>query len=174
VINLSSAFRLRNRLKEKIQRLNGLLGKAEYQKTVGVEENWAGLDGMSLRDAVKRAAGLMDLLRDFNKAIESANEVNRVHLITLESLKAKIALYEQVAEKCRGFKGYEYEYPEERHEDWRGDMVKVMKEPLLDQKEVVETLNALKKEKNTLEDKLSHSNGEVTVDFDGDRILAVL
>jgi transcription antitermination factor NusG len=116
----------------------------------------------------------MDLVCEFNQAIERANEVNRVNLITLESLKAKIALYEQAAEKCRAFKGYEYEYPDNRKSDWSGEMVKVFKEPLVDQKAVVETLNALKKEKNALEDKLSRSNGEVTVDFDVDRVLAVL
>jgi hypothetical protein len=172
--NISSAFRVRNRLKEKIQYLNGLIGKAVYQKTVGAEENRAGLDGKNLQDAIACSVSLMDLLCEFNKAIEKANAVNRDILITLESLKAKIALYEQVAGKCRDFKGYEYEYPETRKGDWSGEMVKVVKEPLIDQKAVVEALNALKKEKNALEDKLSRSNGEVTVDFDVDRVLAVL
>jgi len=172
--NMNSAFRLRNRLKEKIQYLNVLIGEAEYQKTVGAEENRAGLDGSSLQDTIEQLARLMDLVCEFNQAIERANEVNRVHLIRLESLKAKIALFEKVAGKCREFKGYDYEYPDNRKNEWEHEMVKVIKEPLIDQKAVVETLHALKKEKNALEDKLSRSNGEATVDFDVDRVLAVL
>jgi hypothetical protein len=170
--NINSAFRLRNRLKEKIQRLNFLIVSASYEKEAGTEENCTKLDGRTLQETIAQAASLMNLLCDFNKEIEKVNEVNRASLTTLESVKAKIALYEQITESCRACKGYEDEYREVRAVGY--EKVRVIKELVLDQALMVKELDALKKEKNQLEEKLSRSNYETKVDFDTDRILPVL
>jgi len=170
--NINSAFRLRNRIKEKIGRLNTLINGASYEKDTGTEENCTGLDGMTLQETIARVTSLMNLLCDFNKATEKANEVNRAALTTLESVKAKIALYEQITASCRTCKGYEDTYREITKGDY--EMVRIIKEPLLDQAVMVKELDTLKKEKNQLEEKLSRSNYETKVDFDTDRILSVL
>jgi hypothetical protein len=163
---------LRNRLKEKIQHLNVLIKGAVYEKDAGTEENCAGLDGMTLRDTVAQAARLMNLLCDFNKAIEKVNEVNRADLTTLESVRAKIVLYEKITASCRACKGYAVEYRDTLAVNF--ERVRVIKEPLLDQVMMVKELDALKKEKNQLEEKLSRSNHETKVDFDTGKILSVL
>jgi hypothetical protein len=173
--SISSAFRLRNRLKEKIQRLNSLIYSADYSKDAGGEERVFKLDGRTHKNTLEEASSLMDLLCEFNQAIETANTVNRRALITLESVKAKIALYQLVVERCRSWKSYEYEYPEDRQFGMGGsDLVKVMKEAVLDQKEPVQKLEELILEKDTLEEKLAGSNARIKVDFDTDRITAVL
>jgi hypothetical protein len=170
--SINSAFRLRNRLKENIQHLNVLIKGASYEKDVGTEEKCTGLDGMTLQETIVQATSLMNLLCDFNKAIEKANEVNRLDLATVESVKAKIALYEQITASCRACKGYKDEYRDVPTFGYRD--VRIIQEPLLDQTMMVKELDALKKEKNRLEEKLSSSNYETKVDFDTDRILSVL
>jgi hypothetical protein len=163
---------LRNRLKEKIQHLNVLIMGAVYEKDVGTEEKCTELDGITLHEAIIQADRFMDLLCDFNKAIERANEVNRADLATVESIRAKIALYEQVAASCRACKGYKDEYRDVPTFGYR--QVRIVLEPILEQVTVVKSLESLKKEKNQLEEKLSRSNYETKVDFDTDRILSVL
>jgi len=172
MVNISYAFRLRNRLKDKIQRLNGLIKKADFEKTVGTQENCTGLDGRTLKQAIEASIGLMSLLEEFNQAIDKANVVNRPDLVSLETLNAKIALYEQIAASCRACKGYDFEYPEQRNTNY--DMVKVKKEMVVDQAAVIQELNGLKKAKNALEEKLSSSNGKTLVDFDAAKIMAEL
>jgi hypothetical protein len=170
--SINSAFRLRNRIKEKIQRLNALITGASYEKEAGTEENCTKLDGMSLQETITQAVSLMNLLCDFNKAIEKVNEVNRADLATLESVKAKISLYEQITLLCRACKGYEDEYREVHAVGY--EKVRVIKELVLDQAAMVKELEAFKKEKNRLEENLSRSNYETKVDFDTDKILSVL
>ncbi|MDR0583264.1 MAG: hypothetical protein LBG57_02800 [Treponema sp.] len=170
--SINSAFRLRNRLKERIQYLSGLIKDASYQRNKGEEENCAELDGKTLQAVISETAGLMDLLCEFNHAIDKANEVNRDDLTTLETIKAKINLYTGVTEQCRKFKGYDYEYPEDR-KDFSTDMVKVLKELNIDQKAMVGELESLKKEKDKLEEQLSRRNYETKVEFDTGRIQAV-
>jgi hypothetical protein len=163
---------LRNRLKEKIQRLNVLIQGAVYEKDAGTEENCTKLDGITLQETIAQTASLMNLLCDFNKEIEKVNEVNRANLTTLESVRAKIALYEQVTASCRACKGYEDEYREVHAVGY--EKVRIIKELILDQAAMVKELDDLKKVKNQLEEKLSRSNYETMVDFDTDKILSVL
>jgi hypothetical protein len=127
---------------------------------------------MTLRETIARAGGLMDLLRDCHKEIEKVNEVNRVALTLLESIKAKITLYEQITASCRACRGYEDEYREVHAVGY--EKVRVIKELVIDQAVMVKELDTLKKEKNRLEEKLSRSNYETKVDFDTDKILSVL
>jgi hypothetical protein len=170
--NINSAFRLRNRLKEKIQHLNVLIKGATYEKDAGTEEKCTELDGITLHETIIQADRLMDLLCDFNKAIEKVNEVNRDDLATVETMRAKIALYEQVTASCRACKGYKDEYRDMPTFGYRE--VKIVQEPILEQVAVVKKLEDLKKEKNQLEEKLSRSNYETKVNFDTERILSVL
>jgi hypothetical protein len=114
----------------------------------------------------------MNLLCAFNKAIEKANEVNRIDLTTVESVKAKIALYAQIAASCRACKGHKNEYRDMPTFGYRE--IRIIQEPILEQVAVVKKLESLKKEKNQLEEKLSRSNYEAKVDFDADKILSGL
>jgi hypothetical protein len=166
MFNLASSFRLRNKLKERIGNLTGAVEGAEFSKTMGTKENTSPCDGKTLEEAVAEVHALMDILRELNGRIEKANTVNRDSLIILETLKAKIAFYEKVVQKCRLGRKYEFEYDE------KGERVKVDKEPLVDQKAVTAVLTNLKKEKDALEEKISAVNFTTNVDFDPEKILS--
>ena len=168
MFNLTSSFRLRNKLKERILGLSGAIGSADFIKTVGTEENTSPCDGKSLTEAIAETVELMELLRQLNIKIEKANLINRDSLIVLETLKAKIAFYETVAQKCRRCKEYEFEY------DGKGERVKVDKEPLVNQGQITSVLAALKKEKDALEEKIAAANFSAVVDFDPETILSKL
>jgi CRISPR/Cas system CSM-associated protein Csm2 small subunit len=172
MLNLNGAFRLRNRLKDKIAHLNKLIEDANYEKEKGAEENTSKLDGKTLEATINESTALMDLLRELNQAITRANAPNREDLISLESLRAKIALFETVARHCRNRKSKE-----------EGQLSRVLNEevwketvydPVLDQTKYVAALNDLKKEKEKLEDILAGRNAEFKVDFDKEKILQVL
>jgi hypothetical protein len=168
MLNLTSSFRLRNKLKERITGLSNAIESAEFTKTAGTEENTRACDGKTITAAIAEVDALMELLRELNAKIEKANTVNRDSLIILETLKAKIAFYEKLAQKCRRSKPYEFEYDKE------GERVKVDKEPLVDQKQITAVLAALKKEKDALEEKINAVNFSAAVDFDPEIILSRL
>jgi iron uptake system EfeUOB component EfeO/EfeM len=168
MVSINEAFRLRNRLKEKIRQLTEMVKNVEYEKTKGEEENCAGLDGLTLKDSLAKLDGLISLLNDFNTAIEMANNVNRPALIKLDTLRAKTALYQKILEKCRECKGYEYV------EQYSQNPVKVLKEPVIDQSEVVRRLAYLNKEMNEVEESLAKSNYETKVDFDTGTIVEAI
>ena len=172
MMNLNSAFRLRNRLKEKIKELNRMVENADYEKNVGVEEAKWKLDGSTLQDLIEKTSKLMHLLGDFNEAIEKANEPNRIALIRLETLKSELAFYEGIVIKCRACKGFDYEYPDGKYSS--DDMIKVIKEIVLDQSAIVKTRDNLRREKDRLEEGLARKNAEAKVDFDETQISAVI
>lgn len=167
-LSIASAFRLRNKLKERIKRLTNIADRAEATKPEGTEENLAVFDGKSFTETIAQVSRLMVTLRDFNVAIDKANSVNREALINLESLKAEIAFYEGVAQKVRAAPLYSYEYNAEGGRD------KIRQEPLLSQREVVAHLESLKKRKDDTEEKLAESNAKTPVDFDQDRVAELL
>jgi hypothetical protein len=166
MFNLASSFRLRNKLKERISNLTGAINDAEFSKNIGSEENTSPCDGKTLAEAIAEVNDLMDILLELNDRIEKANAINRNSLITLETLKSKIAFYEKVGQKCRRSKKYEYEYDE------KGESIKVNKEPLVDQQAVTAMLAKMKKEKDAMEEKISAVNFNTSVDFDPERILS--
>jgi hypothetical protein len=166
MFNLASSFRLRNKLKERISGLIGAIEGSEFSKIIGTEENTSPCDGKTLEETVAEVHALMDILQELNARIEKANAVNRDFLIMLETLKSKIAFYEKIAQKCRRCRKYEFECDEE------GERIKVVKEPLIDQKAVAATLANLKKEKDGMEEKTAALNFNTAVDFDPERILS--
>jgi hypothetical protein len=168
MLNLASSFRLRNKLKERIIALTNAIESAPFVKTIRTEENTSPCDGKTIKEAVVEVDALMELLRELNKKIEKANAANRDTLITLETLKAKIAFYENVAHKCRMVKDCEFEY------DAKGERVRVDKEPIVDQANITAVLAALKKEKDAMEEKINAANFNIAVDFDPDTILSRL
>jgi molybdopterin converting factor small subunit len=168
MLNLASSFRLRNKLKERISALTNAIEAAPFVKTTGTEENTSPCDGKTIKEAVAEVDALMDLLRELNRKIEMANAANRDTLITLETLKARIAFYESLAHKCRMVKEYEIEY------DAKGERIKVDKEPIVDQANITAALAALKKEKDALEEKINAANFNIAVDFNPDTILSRL
>jgi hypothetical protein len=154
MLNLASSFRLRNKLKERISALTNAIDTAPFAKTI--------------KEAVGEVDALMELLCELNRQIEKANTANRNTLITMETLRAKIAFYENLAHKCRMVKDYEIEY------DAKGERIKVDKEPIVDQAAITAALAALKKEKDALEEKINAANFTIAVDFDPDTILSRL
>jgi hypothetical protein len=167
-LTITSAFRLRNKLKEKISRLTSLTGGAEITKPAGKEENMAVFDGKTFKETISTVCLLMTTLRDFNLAIEKANAVNKEDLITLESLKAEIAFYESIAGKFRRVEKYSYEY------NSSGGRDKIELEPVLDQTAIVSRLDELKKKKDEIEERLANSNFKIIVEFDQARINKLL
>jgi hypothetical protein len=159
-LTITSAFRLRNKLKEKIGKLTSLTATAEITKPVDKEENTVVFDGKTFKETIAAVSLLMTTLRDFNLAIEKANTVNKEDLITLESLKAEIAFYESIAGKFRRVEKYSYEY------NPSGGRDKIELEPVLDQRAIVSRLDELKKKKDDIEERLAASNFKTTVEFD--------
>ena len=168
MLNLASSFRLRNKLKERIANLSNAIESAEFSKTAGTEENTSPCDGKTLTEAIAEADTLMELLKALNTKIEKANTVNRDSLIILETVKAKIAFYEKVAQKCRRSRTFEFEYDES------GERIRVAKEPLINQNQITTVLASLKKEKDSLEEKINAVNFSAAVDFDPETILSRL
>jgi hypothetical protein len=159
-LSIASAFRLRNKLKEKIKKLTNLTESADVTTPKGTPENTAVFDGKSFVETISAVSLLMETLRDFNIAIDKANAVNKEDLITLESLKAEIAFYDEIARKVRRAEKYFYE------NNPAGGKDKIELEPVLDQKTVVSRFENLKKKKDEIEDRLANSNFSVQVDFD--------
>jgi hypothetical protein len=167
-LTITSSFRLRNKLKEKIGKLTSLTGSAEITKPADKEENTVVFDGKTFKETISAVCLLMTTLRDFNLAIEKANAVNKEDLITLESLKAEIAFYESIAGKFRRVEKYTYEY------NSSGGRDKIELEPVLDQTAIVSRLDELKKKKDEIEERLANSNFKTVVEFDRARINKLL
>ena len=167
-LSIASAFRLRNKLKGRIKQLSEIAGRAEMTKAEGTVENSAVFDGKTFRETVAQVSHLMTVLRDFNLAIDKSNLANKEALINVESLKAEIAFYENIAQKVRSAPLYSYEHNAEGGRD------KIRLEPLLSQQEIVAHLDSLKKRKDDIEEKLSASNIKTQVDFDQDIIAKLL
>jgi hypothetical protein len=170
-MNINEAFRLRNRLKDRIRDLQGRVTDAEYEKTEGAEENSWRLDGKTLKETIEVTDTLMDLLCAFNEAIENANAENRLDLVRMETLKQKLAFYSGIVLKCREGKRFDYEYPEGYSSD---KMKKVTKVLVLDQPDMVGKYNALKNENAKLEAKLAQQNAKINVEFDASKIEGAL
>jgi hypothetical protein len=167
-INIASAFRLRNKLKERIKELTKACGRASVTKALGTTENTAGFDGKSFADSVVHVSLLMSTLKDFNLAIEKANTVNKEDIITLETLKAEIAFYDAMVDKIRRAEKFDDGY------NFDGGRNKIELELVLGQQAVVARRKDLKKKKDTVEEKLANSNFAVQVDFDQERINRLL
>ena len=171
-MNLNEAFRLRNRLKDRIRDLKDRVAKAEHEKNEGTDEFTRPLDGKTLKETIELTDSLMDLLCAFNEAIENANTVNRIDLVRMEALKQKIAFYSGIIHKSRQGKGYEYEYSKGHYS---GDsMIKIVKVLVLDQASMVEKYNALNTERDALETHLAKQNAKIQVEFDSTKIKKAL
>jgi len=159
-LNIATAFRLRNKLKERIRKLTDIISGAEITKPVGTEEKTAALDGKTLNEVVENVRFLMATLREFNFAIDRANIVNKEDLISLETLKAEIAFYESLTVKVRNARTHKFDHNSEGGKD------KIELEPLLDQQLIIAHFRDLKKQKEALEERLATSNGSTQVPFD--------
>jgi hypothetical protein len=159
-LSIASAFRLRNKLKERIRRLSEITNRADATKPEGTDENTTIFDGKTFKETIAEVSVLMNVLRDFNIAIDKSNSANKEALINLETLKAEIAFYENITQKVRNIPLFTYEYNAEGGRD------KIKQEALLSQKEIVEYLDSLKKRKDDIEEKLAQSNFETQVDYD--------
>jgi hypothetical protein len=167
-LNIASAFRLRNKLKERIKELTGACERASITKPLGTAENTAGFDGKTFADSIAGVSLLMATLRDFNLAIEKANAVNKEALITLETLKAEIAFYSTLVGEVRGARQFVYE------DNREGGRDKIEMELVLDRQAVLAYYKDLRKKKEAIEEKLAISNLSVQVDFDPEAISRLL
>jgi hypothetical protein len=167
-LNMMSAFRLRNKLKERIKELTKACEKTSITKALGTAENTASFDGRSFTDSIASVNVLMTTLRDFNLAIEKANTINKKELITLETLKAEIAFYDALVRKVRHAEQFEYEYNPDGGKD------KIELEMVLNQQEIVDHWKNLKKKKEVIEETLANSNLTIQVNFDKEIINRLL
>ena len=167
-LSIAAAFRLRNKLKERIKRLSEIASRADATKPEGTDENTAIFEGKTFDETIDAVSVLMAALKDFNVAIDKANIANKEDLVNLESIKAEIAFYEIIAQKVRNAPLYSYEYNAEGGRD------KIKQEPLLSQEKIVKHLDSLKKKKDGIEEKLAKSNIETLVDFDQNTIANLL
>jgi hypothetical protein len=167
-LTIASAFRLRNKLKERIKKLSGQISRAEAVKDAGEAENTAVFDGKTFTETIQTAGALMADLRDLNLAIDRANSVNKADLITLESLKAEIALYEDIAGKCRMAEKVRYEF------NAAGGRDKIELEPVLDQNSIVSRLDDLKNLKDGIEERIGDTNFKTPVSFDANAVRKLL
>ena len=167
-LNIVSAFRLRNKLKERIKELTRACERASVTKALDAEENTAGFDGKTFADSIANVSMLMAALRDFNLAIEKANAVNKEDLITLETLKAEIAFYDTMVRRLRMAEQFEYE------DNPDGGRDKIKLELVLNQQTVMAHCKELKKKKDMIEEKLAHSNFTLQVNFDQEVINKLL
>jgi hypothetical protein len=165
---IAAAFRLRNKLKERIKTLTTQIERANVTKDYGTAENTAGFDGRTFGQMLELVEKLMGVLRDLNRAIEKANVVNKDDLISLETIKAHIALYTAVADKCRSAEKFRYEYNAEGGHD------KIEQEPILNQTAIVAKLEGFKKTKDQIEEKLAEANFKTPVDFDTEAVKKLL
>ncbi|GHU26491.1 hypothetical protein FACS1894172_15310 [Spirochaetia bacterium] len=163
-LTIASGFRLRNKIKEQIRKRIEHVESASAVKDAGTPENTALFDGKTFEETLEIIVVLMHELHSLNLAIDEANIINRENLISLETLKASIALYETVALKCRSVEQFRYEYNAEGGRD------KIALEPVLNQKEIVEKLDAFKKEKEKIEEALADSNFKTVVHFDPETV----
>ena len=167
-LTIASAFRLRNKLKERIKKLSARINQADAVKDTGTVENTSLFDGRTFAETIKAVDTLMSSIWELNLAVDTANVVNRADLIALETIKAKIALFEEIADKCRTQEKFRYEYNTEGGKD------KIALESLLDQRAIVSRLEELKKNKEALEEKLAESNFRTAVNFDANSVQDLL
>ena len=59
-LSIASAFRLRNKLKERIKELTRICQKAKVTKPLGTEENTTGFDGKSFADTIANVSLLQN------------------------------------------------------------------------------------------------------------------
>jgi len=167
-LNIASAFRLRNKLKERIKELTRACDSASVTKDLGTAENTAGFDGKSFADSIADVGLLMAALRDLNLAIEKANTVNKVDLITLETLKAEIAFYDTLVRKLRNAEQFVHE------ENSDGGQDKIEQELVINQQVVLDHWKNLKNKREAIEEKLANSNLTIQVNFDQEVINRLL
>ena len=167
-LNIASAFRLRNKLKERIKELTRTCGRATVTKPIGKAENTTVFDGKTLADTIANISLLMSTLKDFNLAIEKANTANKEDLITMETLKAEIAFYDVIVSKIRGAREFEYE------DNPEGGRDKIELELVVNQQEMVNYWKNLIKKREVIEEKLAISNLAIQVDFDKEIIKKLL
>jgi len=167
-LNIVSAFRLRNKLKERIQELTRTCYKAKVTKPIATPENTTVFDGINFTDSIKNVSLLMATLRDLNLAIEKSNITNKEDIINLETLKAEIAFYDTMVNNVRNAEKFEYEYNPEGGRD------KIEMELVLNQQIIVDHWKNLKKKKGEIEEKLAISNLAIQVDFDQEIINRLL
>ena len=171
-MNLNEAFRLRNRLKDRIRDLKETINAANFEKNEGEEEFTRRLDGKTLKETIELTDTLMDLLCAFSEAIEKANAVNRTDLVRMEALKQKLAFYTGIVQRCRKTNAYENELVYDENDSFK--RVKVVKVLVLDQPSIVEKCNAIRSERDKLDSKLARQNAKIQVEFDYSEIEKVL
>jgi len=167
-LNIATAFRLRNKLKERIKELTKTCERAEVSKNKGTAENTANFDGKSFTETVSAINLLMETLKNLNLAIEKANAVNKEDLITMETVKAELAFYKSIITKIRAARKFHYE------DNPEGGRDKIEQELVLDQQKIINYYDELIKKRDAIEEKLLNSNFKVKVNFDKEAITKLL
>lgn len=168
MLNLANSFRLRNKVKEKISKLQQLVADAEFTKDKGTPEDVLKTDGANMMNVIMAIDNLMKELTKLNQAIAEANVVNSANLIELESAKAFIAYYEKLANRSRNLKTYRMEM------NATAGYEKIELEPIVNQNEFLSKLDCWKKTKDSLEEQLAESNFKTAVHFNEEELKKLL
>lgn len=159
-MNLAQSFRLRNKVKEKISKLQEAIFSAGFTKEAGKDEETYKTNGMPMVDAVETVTKLMRQLMVLNQAIEKANVGNKAALVQLESTKAELAFIEKLAINLRNQRLSRQDY------NATGGYDKVQLEPTLEQSKILDHVETLIKRKDAIEAELANSNFSTEVEFD--------
>lgn len=161
-ISLQEAFGKRNDLKREIEELKGSTTENLWDDA-SLPTNFDNGTVISPVTAIVEIVSKMDELAVLNKRIYEANVANNDLLRDLETIGAKIALYERVSASLKQFPG------EKERNRWFNKDDPASKEFILNvlnvnPKEINGKLDSLKKEKRHVEEVLRHNNYTLTIE----------
>jgi DNA repair exonuclease SbcCD ATPase subunit len=164
-MNIAEAFKLRNKLKARLESLQSGIDHVSYSvelKTLEKdlsETTWPALDYKTYDAVLNEIDTTRDALTQLNLAIETANDVNRQALNELHSLSSSIAWADKMLNKQRCFNETveSYDHVSEKY------VVKLYKRAT--ERDYNETLVQLKQRKDELEALIAVNNGKTQVSF---------
>jgi hypothetical protein len=163
VINITTAMKIRNKLKSRLQTLQGGIERIDFSVSVEDEDpatkKWPALDYKTYDEALAEIDLTREDLRRLNLAMEDANGVNRMALNELHSLEAAIDWEERMLQASRGFREKREEY------DHEADKKVTKLYRVASKRDFVARLAKLRERKDELEALVSKNNGSVEVKF---------
>lgn len=162
-ITLQEAFGKRNDIKREIEELKQFTVQRLWDEKTN-PTNFENGTVIHPKTALSKVIELMDTLSKLNKVIYEANVVNNELLRDLETVGAKISLYESIVSGLRRYPG---DKERNRYYDREVDGSKEFLENTfnVDPKEINEKLAFFKKEKRRIEDALRHNNYTLKIEF---------
>lgn len=162
-ITLEEAFGKRNDLKKEISNLLSSATSNLWQDKK-LPFDFENGTKMHPNDALAAIADKMNALQILNERIYTANNANNDLLRRLETIKAKISLFDNIVSSTERYPG---DKVRNRYWDKTNPASPEFDENelLVDAKAMRKTLETLNEEKRTVERQLKHNNFTITLDF---------